>query len=404
MKTTFMRRPALAAALAAAALAACSDQGPTEHPRVGAPGAVSASVAPGTHLRLVNGGYSAPCSINVGIAFDGTNLLVSCYDNNRIDYLDPATGAVVSSATVTGVSALGALAWDEGQQKIWACSNFSDVVLIDPATHAATYHFTSQGCFDGLAYDGADNTLWSSGDVYSHVEHYATNGTLIGTFPVTALLGGTGNSGIAVGGADLYLANNGGQQIWVAPKTLGSSSLFATFPRRLEDMECDNLTFAGQQTGAIWVIDAYDREINAYAIPQGSCDFGGGGGPEEVDIDVKPYSDPNSIRLNGNGDARIAVAILTTPDFDAAAIDPATVTLGDDDGDDTPVAVKNNGTLYASLQDADGDGDIDLVVHFSRPALMANGDLSASSTELVLNGETTGGDAFRGSDAVRVLP
>ena len=127
-------------------------------------------------------------------------------------------------------------------------------------------------------------------------------------------------------------------------------------------------------------------------------------GTIDVGIDVKPYSNPNSIRLNGNGDARIAVAVLATADFDPMQVDPATVTLGDGAGTDTPVATRNNGSLYVSTSDADGDGDLDLVLHFSRPALLANGDLSASSTSLILRGELTDGTAIEGSDAVRVLP
>lgn len=124
----------------------------------------------------------------------------------------------------------------------------------------------------------------------------------------------------------------------------------------------------------------------------------------DVGVDIKPYSNPNSIRLNGNGDARIAVAVLTTPTFNPMLVDPATVTLGDGAGTDTPVATRNNGSLYVSTSDADGDGDADLVLHFSRPALLANGDLSASSTSLILRGELTDGTAIEGSDAVRVLP
>ena len=127
-------------------------------------------------------------------------------------------------------------------------------------------------------------------------------------------------------------------------------------------------------------------------------------GVVDVGVDVKPYSNPNSIRLNGNGDARIAVAILRTPGFDPDDVDPATVTLGDGAGTDTPVATRNNGTLYVSTSDADGDGDLDLVLHFSRPALLANGDLTPASTHLVLRGALTDGTHIQGSDAVRVLP
>ena len=45
----------------------------------------------------------------------------------------------------------------------------------------------------------------------------------------------------------------------------------------------------------------------------------------EVDIDIKPGSDPNSINLKSNG--LVPVAILSTIDFKATAVDPGTVLL-----------------------------------------------------------------------------
>lgn len=124
----------------------------------------------------------------------------------------------------------------------------------------------------------------------------------------------------------------------------------------------------------------------------------------EVDIDVKPGSEVNSIKLNSVGEGRIAVAVLTTPGFSAADVDPATVTLGDESGTDTPVAQRRNGTYMASPEDVDGDGDLDLVLHFERSALIANGDLTSSTGTLVLRGRTADGTAARGEDAVRVIP
>ena len=45
----------------------------------------------------------------------------------------------------------------------------------------------------------------------------------------------------------------------------------------------------------------------------------------EVEIDIKPGSDPNSINLKSKG--VVPVAVLTTDDFDASDVDPDTVTL-----------------------------------------------------------------------------
>lgn len=121
-----------------------------------------------------------------------------------------------------------------------------------------------------------------------------------------------------------------------------------------------------------------------------------------VEVDIKPGSDPNSVNTRARG--VLPVAILTTADFDAAEVDPSTVTLGDDDGNDTSVAERGrSGRLHASLEDVDGDGDADLILKFSIQALVANGDLTTATTELFLNGSTAGGDAIGGSDAVNVV-
>lgn len=44
---------------------------------------------------------------------------------------------------------------------------------------------------------------------------------------------------------------------------------------------------------------------------------------QQVEIDIKPGSDSNSVNLNSNG--RIAVAILSTDEFDATQVDASTV-------------------------------------------------------------------------------
>lgn len=220
-------------------------------------------------------------SIGVGIAFDGTNLLISCYSDNTVTAINPADGSQVAVHSISGASSLGALAWDNGRGLLWACSGFYTVGTIDLTTNVFTAAFSgdwSNGCFDGLAYDAADDTIWASQDVSSHVEHWSVTGTLLSSTSISGLIGACGSSGIAVGGAKLYLANNGCSQIYEAAKDFSSSTLFASFPARLEDLECDNVTFVGAGKAAIWSIDAYDNILNAWEIPTGACLFGGGGG------------------------------------------------------------------------------------------------------------------------------
>jgi hypothetical protein len=52
-------------------------------------------------------------------------------------------------------------------------------------------------------------------------------------------------------------------------------SLFATYPARLEDLECDDRTFRSLGTAAIWSKDAYDGILNAFELNLGDCGFGG---------------------------------------------------------------------------------------------------------------------------------
>jgi hypothetical protein len=107
----------------------------------------------------------------------------------------------------------------------------------------------------------------------------------------------------------------------------------------------------------------------------------------EWPIDIKPGSDPNSINLKSKG--VVPVAVLTTDLFDAATVDPDTVQL---EGVD---AVK------WTMDDVDGDGDLDLLLHFSTQELAVV--LDAFSTEATLTGETNGGEAFSGMDSVRIV-
>ncbi|MGH7267665.1 MAG: hypothetical protein ACREMB_22840 [Candidatus Rokuibacteriota bacterium] len=112
-----------------------------------------------------------------------------------------------------------------------------------------------------------------------------------------------------------------------------------------------------------------------------------------VTIDIKPGSFPNSINLGSNGN--VPVAVLSTATFDARTVDPTTVTLAG-----AGVALKGKGRPQAAVEDVNGDGRPDLVVHVDTSALQ----LSGTDTEAVLNGKTFGGQAIQGRDFVRIVP
>lgn len=111
----------------------------------------------------------------------------------------------------------------------------------------------------------------------------------------------------------------------------------------------------------------------------------------EVRIDVKPGSASNPINLKAQG--TVPVAILTTSSFDADMVARDTVRFAG-----AAVALKPNGKAQGALEDVDGDGDQDLVLHFDSPDLqLAVGDGTAT-----LTGATRSGIEISGVDAVEV--
>ena len=112
-----------------------------------------------------------------------------------------------------------------------------------------------------------------------------------------------------------------------------------------------------------------------------------------VQIDIKPGAAENSINLGSNG--VVPVAILSTKSFDARTVNPTSVSIAG-----AQVKVKGKGTPMATLQDVNGDGLVDLVVHVSTEAL----ELTAGATRAFLEAKTFGGTPIIGSDWVRIVP
>jgi hypothetical protein len=108
-----------------------------------------------------------------------------------------------------------------------------------------------------------------------------------------------------------------------------------------------------------------------------------------VKIDIKPGSFPNHINPKSHG--VIPVAVLTTDTFDASTVDASTVFFGATGSEAAPV--------HSALKDVDGDGDIDLILHFrTQQTGIVCGDTSAS-----LTGSAFSGQAIEGSDSIRTV-
>ena len=115
--------------------------------------------------------------------------------------------------------------------------------------------------------------------------------------------------------------------------------------------------------------------------------------PLRVVVDLKPGSDENPVNPRSNG--VVAVAVLSGPQFDASQIDPTTVRFGVTGAEAAP--------LRSHVEDVDGDGRLDMVLHFRTRALGIAPELAAgSAVSLVLTGQTLDGRAIEGEDVARI--
>lgn len=108
-----------------------------------------------------------------------------------------------------------------------------------------------------------------------------------------------------------------------------------------------------------------------------------------VTIDTKPGRRLNAI--NPKSTRVIPVAILTTDTFDATTVDPLSVVFG------PSRATEAHGTGH--IEDANGDGQPDLVLHFNTQA----SGIQCGDTFASLTGKTFDGNLIHGADAIRTI-
>ena len=118
----------------------------------------------------------------------------------------------------------------------------------------------------------------------------------------------------------------------------------------------------------------------------------------EVDIDIKPGGNPNSINPKSKG--KIPVAILSTPDFDASTqVENDSLTFGRT-GDEESLHRRGNDEPNCDVEDVNDDGLRDLVCHFNTQ----DSGFQAGDTEGILKGQTGAGFPIIGTDSVAIVP
>lgn len=105
-----------------------------------------------------------------------------------------------------------------------------------------------------------------------------------------------------------------------------------------------------------------------------------------VGIDIKPGSNSNAINPKEKG--VIPLAILTDNSFDATTVDPLSVEFGPNGAKE----IHNKG----HIEDADGDGDLDMVLHFNTKET----GIQCGDTKASLTGKTISGQDITGTDAI----
>jgi choice-of-anchor B domain-containing protein len=109
----------------------------------------------------------------------------------------------------------------------------------------------------------------------------------------------------------------------------------------------------------------------------------------DVAIDVKPGHAGSPVRAGAGG--VLPVAVLGSPDFDVASIDPASLALGPGRAPlDAP----------ARYRDVDRDGSVDLYGHYR----LREAALDAGDGQVCLRWEILDGTRYEGCDAVRHVP
>jgi hypothetical protein len=140
---------------------------------------------------------------------------------------------------------------------------------------------------------------------------------------------------------------------------------------RVENVVVDTAPFPGT---AEYLFPASGNYLIEWGVDSGTVSW-------QVSCHIMPGSTRNAVNLDGRTTV-ISVAVLTTPGFEAARVDPATVCFGDPEVPAERDCTEVHGTGHP--KDVDGDGDTDLFFHFET----AQTGIDPGDTQACLFGKT----------------
>ncbi|MBO0881702.1 MAG: hypothetical protein J2P17_15450, partial [Mycobacterium sp.] len=291
-----------------------------ESPAIANTPVAAAAPSTGTLLKTVSIPSSAACGQGSSLGLVAGRMLgqqfaafpillaTSCAGSNTISFLDPnatagtnTTAALVTTITtsVTPSSGWRALAARPDKADLLGCGNtgagnvavYSIQVGIQNALQTtpigtATQLFTGPsagGSFcDGLAWDSSDKSIFEGPHASATISHFSQTGvplqppTVNSPCPVTN--GSSSTSGLAVGGASLFVACGADTEIFQIDKTGANRFSFPPFSvgKNIEGMECDPSSFAASGSAAVWARDASLNQVYAFALPRFQCGLVGG--------------------------------------------------------------------------------------------------------------------------------
>jgi hypothetical protein len=195
-----------------------------------------------------------------------------------------------------------------------------------------------------------------------------------------------GNIAVPGGAIELSEGNLVVGTSFAAPYNSVLAALWLTYPDactyEMANRPPLNLTSAGDFVNALYTDESIDYPLTCkrkIAV--------------EVGLDIKPGNAQNT--LNPDNEGTLAAAILGSPTFDVAFVNPGTVRLAG-----APIRVIGKKKLDYQFKDVNGDGRTDMLFQVNTAKM----ELPHDMTQAELVGELLDGTPIHGVDALRIVP